>query len=169
MYLYSDWVRLYSELNKRIWKEKSSRLDTCNLTLYSYNALCEKKRHIYYLVKSIPRPWNMWYTWYMHADATQSSHEQFMFEVGTSNNYQLKRYCLKKIAKIYIQTDSYIDGIKIMLYIYLYLPLDLDVPCHPPHTACLQSLCRVWRYIYLEDKHSFFCPLTKVLLNPGVL
>lgn len=25
----------------------------------------------------------------MHADATQSSHEQFMFEVGTSNNYIL--------------------------------------------------------------------------------
>lgn len=24
---------------------------------------------------------------YMHADATQSSHIQFMFEVGTSNNY----------------------------------------------------------------------------------
>lgn len=46
---------------------------------------------------------------YMHADATQPSHKQFMFEVGTSNNYQLKRYCLKKIAKIYIQTDSYIE------------------------------------------------------------
>lgn len=57
----------------------------------------------------------------------------------------------------------------LMLYIYLYLPLDLDVPCHLPHTACLQSLCRVWRYIYLEGKHSFFCPRTKVLLNPGVL